>query len=603
MIKRYDEQSIQTLDALSHIRLRTGMYIGRLGDGSHPDDGIYILLKEVVDNSVDEYIMGYGRSIDVSWDPSTQTIRVRDFGRGIPIGKLLECVSQINTGAKYNDEVFQFSVGLNGVGLKAVNALSHTFSVQTIRNKAFRSARFSKGILVEEEMGKTNEPDGTIVHFLPDADIFGEFRFSEEFLLRRMQYYAFLNSGLTLTLNGRKFVSEQGLLDLIEYEVKEDRLYQPLHARSSSCELAFLHTPHYGESIFSFVNGQHTSDGGTHVQAFRDGLCRALNEFSKKSLQSVDVREGLVGAFLVRIKDPVFESQTKNKLGNVEIRTPLAQEVKDVVLDLLHKNPEVAQRIIERVQFNEKVRKELQAVRKEIKEKQKKIALKIPKLRDSRYHFHEDVPEGERSMIFLTEGDSASASIVASRDPMTQAVFSLRGKPLNVFGLRLDQLYKNEELFHMMSALNIESGVDGLRYNKVILATDADVDGMHIRNLLITFFLTYFEGLVMNDHLYVLETPLFKIRRKDTTVYCYTDAEKEKCLAQMPKEGVEVTRFKGLGEISPHEFKPFISTEMRLLPVSVGQLSDIRPTLEFYMGKNTPERKEFIMSNLIREDV
>ncbi len=603
MGKRYDEQSIQTLDALSHIRLRTGMYIGRLGDGSHPDDGIYILLKEVIDNSIDEYIMGYGRSIEVTCDEASQVISVRDFGRGIPLGKLVECVSQINTGAKYNDDVFQFSVGLNGVGLKAVNALSQQFVVKSVRNKAFRSARFSRGMLVEEEMGKTREPDGTFVQFLPDAEIFGAFRFSEEFLLRRMQYYAFLNSSLTISLNGRKFVSEHGLLDLIEYEVKEERLYQPLHARSTLCELAFLHTPHYGESIFSFVNGQHTSDGGTHVQAFRDGLCRALNEYSKKALQSVDVREGLIAAFLVRVKDPVFESQTKNKLGNVELRTPLAQEVKDLVLDLLHKNPEVAQRIIERVQFNEKVRKELQAVRKEIKEKQKKIALKIPKLRDCRYHFHEDIPDGERSMIFLTEGDSASASIVASRDPMTQAVFSLRGKCLNVFGLRLDQLYKNEELFHMMSALNIEAGVDGLRYNKVILATDADIDGMHIRNLLITFFLTYFDGLVMNDHLYILETPLFKVRRKDTTVYCYSDAEKERTLATMPKDGVEVTRFKGLGEISPNEFKPFISTQMRLQPVTIGQLSDVHPTLEFYMGKNTPERKDFIMSNLIREDV
>jgi DNA gyrase subunit B/topoisomerase-4 subunit B len=603
MAKKYDEQSIQTLDALSHIRLRTGMYIGRLGDGSHPDDGIYILLKEVIDNSVDEYIMGHGRSIEVSCDPEAQTVSVRDFGRGIPLGKLLECVSQINTGAKYNDDVFQFSVGLNGVGLKAVNALSHNFFVKTIRGKSFRSARFSKGALIEEEMGKTTEPDGTFIQFLPDNEIFGNFHFSDEFLSRRLQYYAFLNSGLKLTLNGRLFISEHGLLDLIEYEVKEERLYEPLHAKTAGCELAFLHTPHYGESIFSFVNGQFTSDGGTHVQAFRDGLCRALNEFSKKSLQSVDIREGLIAAVLVRIKDPVFESQTKNKLGNVEIRATLVQEVKDLVLDLLHKNPEVAQRIVERVQFNEKVRKELQAVRRDIKEKQKKIALKIPKLRDSRYHYHEDAPQGEESMIFLVEGDSASASIVASRDPMTQAVFPLRGKPLNVFGLRLDQLYKNEELFHLMSALNIEAGVDGLRYNKIILATDADVDGMHIRNLLITFFLTYFEGLVMNDHLYVLETPLFKVRRKDATFYCYSDREKEQLLARSSKESVEITRFKGLGEISPNEFKPFISSQMRLVPVTVSQLSDIRPTLEFYMGKNTPERKEFIMSHLIREDV
>lgn len=601
MAKKYDEQAIQTLDALSHIRLRTGMYIGRLGDGSHPDDGIYVLLKEVVDNSIDEYIMGYGKNIDVKYDAVKKMISVRDYGRGIPLGKLVDCVSQINTGAKYNDDVFQFSVGLNGVGLKAVNALSAHFLVKSVRGKSFRQACFSKGQLIDEEMGRAHEPDGTYVEFVPDESVFGTFDFSDEFLIRRMQYYAFLNSGLKINLNERTFFSENGLLDLLEYEVKEERIYTPLHAKGAVCEIAFLHTSHYGESIFSFVNGQHTTDGGTHVQAFRDGLWRAVNEYSKKSFQSVDVREGLVAAILVRVKDPVFESQTKNKLGNTEIRGTLGQEAKDIVLDLLHKNPEAAEKIIDRIQLNEKIRKELQAARKEIKEKHKKIALKIPKLRDCRYHLHEDVPEGEETMIFLTEGDSASASIVASRDPMRQAVYSLRGKPLNVHGLRMDQLYKNEELFHMMSALNVENGVEGLRYNKVILATDADVDGMHIRNLLITFFLTYFEGLVVNDHLYVLETPLFKVRRKDKTFYCYSEAEKEKKLAELPKDSVEVTRFKGLGEISPNEFKQFISEKMRLLPVTVGQLSDIHTTLEFYMGKNTPERKEFIMSNLIRE--
>lgn len=601
MAKKYDEQAIQTLDALSHIRLRTGMYIGRLGDGAHPDDGIYILLKEVVDNSIDEYIMGHGRSIDVTYDGQKKMISVRDFGRGIPLGKLVDCVSQINTGAKYNDEVFQFSVGLNGVGLKAVNALSSHFLVKSVRGKSFRQARFSKGMLLEEETGKTQESDGTYVEFIPDKDVFGEFSFSDEFLIRRMEYYAFLNSGLKLKLNERLFYSENGLLDLLEHEVKEDRAYAPLHAKGKMCEIAFLHTSMYGETVFSFVNGQHTTDGGTHVQAFRDGLCRAINDYSKKSFQSVDAREGLVAAVLVRVKDPIFESQTKNKLGNTEIRGPLAQEAKELALDLLHKNPDIAEQIISRIQLNEKIRKELQATRKEIKEKHKKIALKIPKLRDCRYHLHVDVPHGEETMIFLTEGDSASASIVASRDPMRQAVYSLRGKPLNVHGLRMDQLYKNEELFHMMSALNVENGIEGLRYNKIILATDADVDGMHIRNLLITFFLTYFEGLVGNDHLYVLETPLFKVRRKDMTYYCYSEAEKDKKLSELAKDSVEVTRFKGLGEISPGEFKQFISDKMRLFPVTIGQLSDIQPTLEFYMGKNTPERKEFIMSNLIRE--
>jgi len=603
MEKRYDEQSIQTLDALSHIRLRTGMYIGRLGDGSHPDDGIYILAKEVIDNSVDEFIMKYGKRIDVNLDSETQTISIRDYGRGIPLGKLVDCVRQINTGAKYNDDVFQFSVGLNGVGLKAVNALSQHFLVKSIREKKFRSALFCRGELVKEERGKTEERDGTFIEFHPDEEVFGKFQFFEEFLIKRMHYYSYLNSGLTIRFNGKKFFSENGLLDLLESEVDQERLYDSLHAKTKSFEFAFLHTRHYGENIFSFVNGQHTSDGGTHVLAFRDGLCRALNEYSKKSFQSQDVREGLVGAILVRIKDPVFESQTKNKLGNTEIKAPLVQEIKATILDLLHKNPEIAKQIVERVQFNEKVRKELQTVRREIKEKQKKIAIKIPKLRDSRYHLHENVPQGEDSMIFLTEGDSAGASIVASRDPLTQAVFPLRGKPLNVFGMRLEQLYKNEELFHLMSALNINSGIEGLRYNKVILATDADVDGMHIRNLLITFFLTYFEGLVVNGHLFVLETPLFKVRRRDKTFYCYSEEEKDGVLAELPKDGIEMTRFKGLGEISPAEFKPFISKKMRLIPVTIDHLSDVRPTLEFYMGKNTPERKEFIMNNLIREEV
>jgi topoisomerase IV subunit B len=603
MAQKYDEQSIQTLDALHHIRLRSGMYIGRLGDGSNPDDGIYVLLKEVIDNSVDEYIMGYGRKIEIALDANLGEVSVRDFGRGIPLGKLRDCVSQINTGAKYNDAVFQFSVGLNGVGLKAVNALSEHFYVKTVRDKSFKAAYFCKGLLQKEETGKTDEANGTFVRFTPDSEIFGSFQFSSEFIVRRVQYYAYLNAGLKLIFNGQEVVSEGGLLDLLQSEITDETLYPPLHIRAGGCEFALLHTAHYGESIFSFVNGQHTSDGGTHVQAFRDGLCRALNEFSKKTLQSVDIREGLVAALLVKVKDPVFESQTKNKLGNTELRSTLAAQVKDLVLDLLHKNSTIAEIIVDRVLFNEKLRKELQSVRKEAKEKHKKIALKIPKLRDCRYHLHEDSPQGEETMIFLTEGDSASASVVASRNPLTQAVFSLRGKPLNVHGMKLDQLYKNEELFHLMSALNIESGIEHLRYNKVILATDADVDGFHIRNLLITFFLTYFEGLVHNNHLYILETPLFKIRRREQTIYCYSEKERDMQLAKLPKDGVEITRFKGLGEISPGEFKQFIAKDMRIIPVCIHQLSEIRPMLEFYMGKNTPERKDFIMNNLIREGV
>ncbi|NGX42568.1 MAG: DNA gyrase subunit B [Chlamydiae bacterium] len=601
MAKKYDESAIQTLDALEHIRLRTGMYIGRLGDGSHPDDGIYIMLKEVVDNSVDEFIMDYGKKVLVSQDPGTGKVTVRDYGRGIPLGKVVECVSQINTGAKYNDDVFQFSVGLNGVGSKAVNALSDYFLVRSHRDGKFVEAEFSKGKLLKQKKGKTKEQNGTYVEFVPDLQVFKKYQYEDEYILRRIWNYAYLNTGLTLEYNGEKITSKNGLLDLLNEEVSQDRLYEPLHYKSKQLEFAFLHTHSYGESYFSFVNGQYTSDGGTHLSAFREGLLKGVNEYAKKNFQGVDVREGIVGTVSVRVKDPIFESQTKNKLGNTELRTPLVQEVKEAVVNLLYKDQNIAKKIIERIVFNEKVRRELSAVKKEAKEKQKKISFKIPKLRDSKYHLGDKSKQAEKTMIFLTEGDSASASIVASRDPFTQAVFSLRGKPLNVYGMKMDQLYKNEEMFNLMSALNIEDDISNLRYQKVVLATDADVDGMHIRNLLITFFLTYFEGLVINGHLFILETPLFKVRNKEKTFYCYSDKEKDKAIKEL-KKGVEVTRFKGLGEISPKEFKQFIGKDIRLIPVTVQSFSDIKPTLQFYMGKNTPERKKFIMNNLIAED-
>lgn len=601
MAKKYDESTVKTLDALSHIRLRSGMYIGRLGDGSNPDDGIYIMLKEVIDNSVDEFIMKHGTKIEVHVDELTGKAAVRDFGRGIPLGKVVDCVSQINTGAKYNDDVFQFSVGLNGVGTKAVNALSSQFVVRSMREGQEVEAQFSKGVLIDQKKGKSKQPDGTFVEFVPDPEIFKKYRYQREFLLKRMWHYAYLNTGLTILFNGEPISSQNGLLDLLNDEVKDDRLYEPLHYRGKSVEFAFLHTNSYGESYFSFVNGQYTADGGTHLSAFREGLLKGVNEYSKKNFQGVDVREGIVAAVLVKVKDPIFESQTKNKLGNTDIRAPLVQEIKDAVVKLLFQYPERANQIIERIAFNEKLRKELAAVKKEAKEKQKKISFKIPKLRDSKHHLHDDSGRGDETMIFLTEGESASASIVASRDPMTQAVFSLRGKPLNVHGMKLDQLYKNEEMYNLMSALNIEDGVENLRYNKVILGTDADVDGMHIRNLLITFFLTYFESLVLNGHLYILETPLFKVRNKDKTLYCYSEEERDQAIATL-KKGVEITRFKGLGEISPDEFKQFIGRDIRLSQVNVNTFSDIKPTLEFYMGKNTPERKAFIMTNLISEE-
>lgn len=601
MAKKYDESSVQSLDALAHIRLRSGMYIGRLGDGSHSDDGIYIMLKEVIDNAIDEFIMGNGKKVEIGLNEKTAAVSVRDYGRGIPLGKVIECVSKINTGAKYNDDVFQFSVGLNGVGTKAVNALSSHFIVRSVRDGEFFEARFSKGILKDKKKGKTAEKDGTWVEFIPDTEIFKKFAFQKEMIVKRLWHYAYLNTGLTLVFNGEEIRSEHGLLDLLNSEVKEDRLYEPVHYKGKNLEFALLHASSYGETYFSFVNGQYTQDGGTHLSAFREGILKGINEYSKKNFQGIDVREGIVGAILVKVKDPIFESQTKNKLSNNEIRAPIVQEVKDAVQNLLYKNEEIGKKIVERILFNEKLRKELAAVKKEAKERQKKISFKIPKLRDSKHHYGDGTKDGERSMIFLTEGESASASIVMTRDPLTQAVFSLRGKPLNVHGMKLEQLYKNEEMYNLMSALNIEEDLANLRYNKVILATDADVDGMHIRNLLITFFLTYFESLVLGGHLYILETPLFKVRNKEKTIYCYSEEERN-LAAQELKKGLEITRFKGLGEISPDEFKQFIAQDIRLLPVTVQNLSDVKPTLEFYMGKNTPARKSFIMENLVAED-
>ncbi len=424
------------------------------------------------------------------------------------------------------------------------------------------------------------------------------------YITKRLWHYAYLNTGLTLLYNGQKIQSENGLLDLLQAEVPDERLYDPLHYRGEKLEFAFLHTQAYGENHFSFVNGQYTADGGTHLSAFREGFLKGVNEYSKKNFQGVDVREGMVGALLVRVKDPVFESQTKNKLGNTEIRGPLVQEVKEAVANLLYQNPNATKQILERIAFNEKLRKELAAVKKEAKDKQKKISFKIPKLRDCKYHYNDKSDRGNETMIFLTEGESATASIVSTRDPLTQAVFSLRGKPLNVYGMKMDQLYKNEEMFNVMSALNIEDDLANLRYNKVILATDADVDGMHIRNLLITFFLTYFESLVMNGHLHILDTPLFKVRNKVETRYCYSSEERDRAIKELSKkrQQIEITRFKGLGEISPGEFKQFIAEDIRLIPVTVASLGDVKPTLTFYMGKNTPERKQFIMENLVSEE-
>ena len=600
---KYDEKSIQTLDALEHIRLRTGMYIGRIGDGSNPLDGIYVMLKEVVDNSVDEFIMGEGRRIEI--EREGPAITVRDYGRGIPLGKVVECVSQINTGGKYNDDVFQFSVGLNGVGTKAVNALSCEFEVCSWREGRYRRAAFERGKLLKDKKGREGRArNGTYVRFLPDPEIFGEFDWNEEYIGHRLRYYAHLNSGLTLLYGGTKYVSRHGLADLLAEEIGEEiALYDIAHWKSDKLEFAFTHTNTYGENYFSFVNGQHTNDGGTHESAFREGMLKGVNEFAKKSYAGQDVRDGLIGAVAIKLQDPVFESQTKNKLGSTEIRTWVVQEVKKNVVVWLHQNPEAAEALLNKVKANERVRKELSAIKKQARERAKKVAIRIPKLTDCRAHFDDrKAKRREESTIFLTEGDSAGGAMVQSRDVETQAIFCLRGKPLNCHGLKRDALYKNEELYNVMRALGLENsledGLEGLRYNQVVIATDADVDGMHIRNLLLTYFLRFFEELVSKGHLYILETPLFRVRNKQETRYCYTETEREKALEEISKP--EVTRFKGLGEINPKEFNRFIGPDMRLTQVNAN-LGEVAHCLDFFMGRNTPERRDFIVENLISD--
>ncbi len=596
----YDEKAIQTLDALEHIRLRTGMYIGRLGDGSHSLDGIYVMLKEVIDNSVDEFIMGEGKRIEIQRDDSQ--VSIRDYGRGIPLGKVVECVSQINTGGKYNDDVFQFSVGLNGVGTKAVNALSSDFEVTSWRDGKFVRASFQRGRLTKEKKGRSADtPNGTEIRFTPDLEIFDEYNWNEEFIAHRLKYYAYLNSGLKLTYNGKSYQSRNGLADLLGDELgDEPPLYDIVHCQDEKFEFAFTHTNNYGESYYSFVNGQYTNDGGTHQSAFREGLLKGVNEFAKKNFAGEDVRDGIMGAVAVKLQDPVFESQTKNKLGSTEVRGWIVPAVKDQVVRWLHENEAVAKQVLEKVANNERLRKELANIKKDARERAKKVAIRIPKLTDCKVHFSDTKgARREESSIFLSEGDSAAGVIVPSRDVFTQAIFSLRGKPLNCLGHKRDAIYKNEELYNLMRALGIEESMDGLRYNKVILATDADVDGMHIRNLLLTFFLWFFEPLVDKGHVYILETPLFRVRNKKSTRYCYNEKERDEAVAEI--KSAEITRFKGLGEISPKEFGQFIGEGMRLQSVAVGRHSEIAKTLEFFMGKNTPARRDFIVDNLLTD--
>lgn len=596
----YDESKIKTLSSIDHIRLRTGMYIGRIGDGSHYDDGCYILLKEVIDNAIDEFIMGHGREVKITVEGNRVT--VRDFGRGIPLGKVIDCVSQINTGAKYNDEVFQFSVGLNGVGTKAVNALAKEFIVRSHRDGEFFEATFKQGKLKGEKKGKTTDPNGTFVSFEPDPTIFKDSAYKLEYIERRLRHYSYLNAGLKLNLNGNEFVSRRGLMDLVLEDLEKDNsepIYAPLHYTSKTLEFCFTHTnSRYGETLYSFVNGQYTSDGGTHLSAFREGLLKAVNEYGKGKFDGDDVRECIVGAVAIRLKDPMFESQTKNKLGNTEIRTELVNTVREELLHYFNRNKEIAEKIITKVQDTQQLRKELQEVKKLARERSKAITLRIPQLKDCKHHFDKEKGKGKGSMVFICEGQSAAGSITSCRDVNTQAVFVLKGKPLNVWDLKRDIVYKNDEMYNLMCALDIEDNTNNLRYEKVILATDADVDGLHIRNLLITYFYRFFDQLVQDGHLWVLETPLFRVRNKQETIYCYSEAERDVAMAKIGKNA-EVTRFKGLGEISPGEFKQFIGKEMRLSQVEFAPKAEASNILNFYMGRNTPERKDYIMEHLV----
>jgi DNA gyrase subunit B/topoisomerase-4 subunit B len=596
----YDESKIKTLSSLEHIRKRTGMYIGRTGDGSHYEDGIYVLVKEVVDNAVDEFIMGHGRQIDVSVEDGKVT--VRDYGRGIPLGKVVECVSRINTGAKYNDDVFQFSVGLNGVGTKAVNALSRRFLARSHRNGKAMEARFERGRLKSKKNRRLpREPEGTVIEFTPDSKIFPDFEFREDHLERRLQLYAYLNAGLQINFNGRVLLSKDGLLDLVQAESHFERLYEPFHFRDKMLELAFTHTNRFNEEYMSFVNGQYTTDGGTHLSAFREGLLKGINEFARSRFDGNDVREGILAAIAIRLKDPIFESQTKNKLGNTELRASLVSRVREVVADLLHRNRKRAERLIEKIEDTRKLRRELHSIKKMARERARTVSVRIPQLRDSKVHFNRKRNSGLESMIFITEGQSAAGSLVSCRDANTQAVFTLKGKPLNVCDLKRDALYKNTELYNLMRSLNVEDSVEALRYRKVILATDADVDGLHIRNLMITFFLRFFEPLVREECLYILETPLFRVRTRQETRYCYSEADRNAAARKLGR-GCEITRFKGLGEISPPEFKAFISEDMRLTPVTAGGDHSIPEVIGFYMGKNTRERRRYIMDNLVNTE-
>lgn len=609
----YNEDSIKSLDWREHIRLRPGMYIGKLGDGSSSDDGIYILLKEVIDNCIDEYTMGYGKRVELTIDKGA--VSIRDYGRGIPLGKVVDVVSKINTGAKYDSKAFQKSVGLNGVGTKAVNALSNHFKVASFRDGKVKEAEFEKGVLIKEHKeAKTTEPDGTLVTFTPDDSVFKHYHFLNDYVENQIWNYCFLNAGLQIKFNNRVYVSKNGLLDLLERKTNAEQLRYPIiHLKGEDIEVAITHNNDYGEDIYSFVNGQHTTQGGTHQGAFREAFVKVVRDFFKKDYDATDIRQSICAAVAVRVQEPVFESQTKTKLGSQYVAEG-GQSMKSFVLEFLgkeldnflHKNPATADAMKKRIEQSERERKELSGIRKLANERAKKANLHNKKLRDCRIHFNDTPPSKSKeefiqkqneSTIFITEGDSASGSITKSRDVATQAVFSLRGKPLNCFGLSKKVVYENEEFNLLQHALNIEEGLEGLRYNNIIIATDADVDGMHIRLLIMTFFLQFFPDLVKGGHVYILQTPLFRVRNKQKTIYCYDDEERRKAIAELGNKP-EITRFKGLGEISPEEFAQFIGDDMRKDPVLLGKEAQIQKMLSYYMGKNTPQRQQDIIENL-----
>ena len=605
----YSEDNIRTLEWQEHIRLRPGMYIGKLGDGSSADDGIYILLKEILDNSIDEFRMKAGNKIEISIDDNKVTIR--DFGRGIPLGKVVDAVSKMNTGGKYDSKAFKKSVGLNGVGTKAVNALSDYFKVKSIRDGKSKTAEFSRGnILQNHEEIEDKDKNGTEITFVPDHEIFINFKFRKEYIERMLRNYAYLNPGLKIIFNGETFFSENGLKDLLQEELEGDILYPIIHLKDDDIEVAITHSDKsQTETYFSFVNGQNTTQGGTHLNAFREAYVKTIREFFNKNFDASDIRKSIIAAISINVEEPVFESQTKTKLGSNEIgpngptiRTFVIDFLKKKLDNFLHQNPETAEAIQRKILVSERERKELSGIQKLARERAKKVSLHNKKLRDCRQHYNDQKAERKaETMIFITEGDSASGSITKSRDVETQAVFSLKGKPLNCYGLTKKIVYENEEFNLLQAALNIEESLEDLRYNHVIIATDADVDGMHIRLLMITFFLQFFPDVIKNGHLYILQTPLFRVRNKKETRYCYTETERIKALNELGKNP-EITRFKGLGEISPEEFKHFIGKDIRLEPVVIGKDTTIDQLLEFYMGKNTPDRQQFILENLVIED-